>query len=183
MRSRKATDRAKREGLRARSAYKLKELDKKYSLLSKARGILDLGSWPGGWSLVAARYAPVTAVDLKPQLPVDNVTFIQGDLFDDSVLERLPAADVVLSDAMVNTAGNARDQYLSYLLSERVLEIAKQRLRPGGNFVCKIFQGPDFEEFLSHVRPHFSFVKTTKPPTSRSSSKEMYVVATGFRGG
>lgn len=177
----KTTLRAKREGLRARSAYKLKELNNKYRVLHGAKHALDLGCWPGGWSLVAAKFCPVTAVDLERMFPIDNVTFIQGDLFDDALLEKLPMADVVLSDAAPKTAGDSNDKYRSFLLSSRSLEIATLRLRPNGSFVCKIFQGEDFDEFMAETRKHFTFVKSTKPPTSKPQSKEMYIVATGFQ--
>lgn len=178
----KAGVRARREGLRARSAYKLKELNKKYQFLTKSNSILDLGSWPGGWSIVAAKYAPVTAVDLTRMKPISNVTFIQGDLYDQEVLDQLPLADVVLSDAAPKTTGDSRDQYKSYLISVRALEIALLRLKKGGSFVVKIFQGEDFDAYLAEVRKHFDFVKCTKPPTSKNESKEMYIVGMDFLG-
>lgn len=176
----KQTIRAQQEGLRARSAYKLKELQKKYQFLNKAIHVLDLGCWPGGWSIVAAKYAPVTAVDITFMKAIPNVTFIQEDLFEKKLLEQLPAADVVLSDAAPKTVGDSRDQYISYLLCMRALEIALHKLRTGGSLIVKIFQGEDFEKFLLLTRKYFSFVKCTKPPTSKNSSKEMYVVAMGY---
>lgn len=125
----KRTVKAKQEGLRARSAYKLQEINKKYKFLEHCHHVIDLGSWPGGWSIVAAEYCPVTAVDLKPMYPVPNVNFIKEDLFSDDLLDKLPPCDAVLSDAAPNTAGDSRDQYKSYLLCMRALAIARLRLR------------------------------------------------------
>ncbi len=114
--------------------------------------------------------------------PIDGVTCIQGDLYDQEVLDQLPVADVVLSDAAPKTTGDSRDQYKSYLISVRALEIALLRLKKEGSFIVKIFQGEDFDAYLAEVRKHFDFVKCTKPPTSRNESKEIYIVAMGFRG-
>ena len=174
--------RARREGLRARSAYKLKELNRKYAFLDNVSSILDLGAWPGGWSIVASKFGHVTAVDLTRMHPIDGVTCIQGDLYDQEVLDQLPVADVVLSDAAPKTTGDSRDQYKSYLLCVRALEIALLRLKKGGSFIVKIFQGEDFDAYLAEVRKHFDFVKCTKPPTSKNESKEMYIVGMGFLG-
>lgn len=178
----KAASRARSEGLRARSAYKLKELNRKYKFLDSASHVLDLGCWPGGWSIIASKYASVTAVDLTRMKPIEGVDFIQGDLHDASLIASLPRANVVLSDAAPKTVGDWRDQYESYLLCVRALEVALTRLYKEGSFIVKIFRGEDFERYLAEVRKHFDFVKCTKPPTSRSRSKEIYIVAMGFKG-
>jgi len=179
----KHTIKAKKEGLRARSAYKLKEIQDKYGILKRGQVILDLGCWPGGWSLIASRYGDVYAIDLNGIIPIDHVNFVKGDVNDNEWLKRIPKVDLVLSDMAPHTSGNKeQDCYDSFLLCERALEIANLKLNLGGNFVCKIFQGAEFNEFLKEVRKHFEFVKSYKPPTSREKSKEMYIIGKGFRG-
>ncbi|NJL44540.1 MAG: RlmE family RNA methyltransferase [Nitrosarchaeum sp.] len=175
------TVRAKREGLRARSAYKLEELERKYGFLKGASRVLDLGAWPGGWSIVASRFAEVVALDLEPIDPIPGVRCLVGDMRDEVLAESLPAVDVVLCDAAPKTTGNIeKDQYDSVVLAQQALSIARRKLLLGGSFVCKVFQGEEFEDFLAEVRSCFGFVKATKPPTSRKESKEMYVVAMRF---
>ncbi|RME53186.1 RlmE family RNA methyltransferase [Candidatus Woesearchaeota archaeon] len=173
--------RARREGLRARSAFKLLSIQKKYGVLKNNDVIIDLGAFPGGWSSVASRFGSVVGVDMKPVEPIEGCRFVKGDFFDDAVVAQLPVADVVLSDAAPATTGvRDQDQFRSFVLAERALFIAKQKLKRGGSFVCKVFQGREFESFVGEVRRVFSFVKTTKPEASRKESKEMYLVAKGF---
>jgi 23S rRNA (uridine2552-2'-O)-methyltransferase len=177
-----ATIKAKKEGLRARSAFKLKEIQKKYKIISKGNIILDLGAWPGGWSIIASKYGQVYGIDLTNMDSIHGVNFVKGDVNEDSWLDEIPKLDVVLSDMAPKTTGNReRDQYDSFLLCERALEICSSKLKSGGNFVCKIFQGPEYEEFLVSVRSKFDFVKSYKPPTSKSKSKEMYIIGRGFK--
>ncbi len=177
-----STIKAKKEGLRARSAYKLEEIQKKYGLLKKGQIILDLGCWPGGWSLIASKYGHVYGIDLKLPENVNNCKFITADVNADSWLDEIPRVDVVLSDMAPHTSGDKeKDCYDSFVLAERALEIADEKLKEGGSFVCKIYQGAEYNEFLKDVRARFEFVKSYKPPTSKLKSKEMYVVGMGFK--
>lgn len=170
-----------REGLRARSAFKLEELINKYHLLDGAQIVIDLGAWPGGWSVVASRYARVVAVDLRELAPIEGVEALQADLFDDALIGRLPEADAILCDAAPATTGRGDDAEVQLTLARRAWLIAQQRLRPDGSFVCKAFQGEGFELLLRELRPHFRLLKATKPVSSRKSSREMYLVGLGYR--
>jgi 23S rRNA (uridine2552-2'-O)-methyltransferase len=179
----KATMSARREGLRARSAYKLKEIQRKFGILKKDFVILELGAWPGGWTLIASKHGKVYGIDLKVPKPVENCEFIKGDVYDSEWLENIPKVNLVLSDMAPKTTGmRDKDQFDSFLLSERALEIAKLKLVKGGNFVCKIFQGPEFNEFRDAARECFQKLHIYKPPTSKDKSKEIYVVGIGFSG-
>ncbi|MBW1988571.1 MAG: RlmE family RNA methyltransferase [Deltaproteobacteria bacterium] len=178
---------AKKEGYPARSVYKLKEIQKKFSVLSPGDKVLDLGCSPGSWLLFAARTVggkgSVTGVDLKPVTISSgpNVRVFTGDVASPEVglLEELGAGfNVVLSDMAPSTSGNkSLDALRSEALSEAALSLAERVLAPGGTFVCKIFQGPGFEGFVSRARKAFGRVKLYKPPATRKASREIYLVA------
>ncbi len=184
--------RARREGYRSRAAYKLLEIQEKDRLLRPGQVVVDLGAAPGGWSQVAARLTgkkgAVFALDLLEMEPVPGVTFLQGDFREQAVLDRLlerlagRPVDLVLSDMAPNTSGiEAVDQPRSILLCELALDFARQVLRPGGAMVTKIFQGEGFDAFLRELRGGFTRVASRKPRASRPASRELYLVATGFK--
>jgi len=177
---------AKRQGYRARSAFKLLQIHKRYGVLKRGGVIIDLGASPGGWSQIAAKYARmVIAVDLQPMESMERVVFIKGDITKDEIIERIRRyvheADVVISDASPNISGNyTMDQARSVWLCQNALKIAKEFLREGGNFLCKIFEGEDYPEFLREVKQNFRMVKPHVPKASRKQSSEIYIVAKGF---
>ena len=185
--------RAQKEGYRARSSYKLIELDEKDRLFRPGMWVVDLGSAPGGWSQVAsARVGEggrVIATDILPMDAVRGVDFIQGDFREQAVLEQLLArfgerkADLVLSDMAPNISGiDSADQAASIYLLELALDLVRRALKPGGTFVAKLFQGSGSDAYLKELRQAFDKVSIRKPPASRSRSREVYVVARGFRG-
>jgi 23S rRNA (uridine2552-2'-O)-methyltransferase len=185
--------RAKSEGYRSRAAYKLKEIDDKYRLLSPGAKVLDLGAAPGGWSQVAAervhagRGGRVVATDLLEIQPIANVEFARLDFLDVRAPERLKAmlggpADVVLCDMAANATGHRKTDHIRIMsLIEAAAEFAQEVLAPGGAFLAKVIQGGTEAELLARLKRSFASVKHVKPPASRSDSAELYVLATGFR--
>ena len=185
---------AQREGYRSRACYKLLELQERDRLIRPGMTVLDLGSAPGGWSQVAVALVGhsgrVIASDILPMDTIAGVEFIQGDFTEEEVFEQLLAAlagtpvDLVISDMAPNMSGmNAVDQPRSIYLVELALDMARQVLAPGGAFVSKVFQGEGFDELYRDTRESFDRVLTRKPKASRPRSREVYVVARGFRGG
>ncbi len=178
---------AKKQGYRARSAFKLIQIQKKYKILKKGCIVIDLGASPGGWSQVASQYASkVIAVDLQKMQPIDKVIFVKGDITEDEIFEKIgehvEEVDAVISDASPNITGNySLDQARSVWLCQNALKIAKRFLKEGGNFVCKIFEGEDYPEFLNEVRKNFRMVKPYCPEASRKQSSEIYIIAKGFK--
>jgi len=186
--------RAKAENYPARSVYKLQELDAKFALLSPGFKVLDLGAAPGSWTLFAAKKVGpagrVLALDIQTteqEFP-ENVHFLVHDAFADSpellaLMEPLLPFDFVMSDMAPKTTGvKFTDQARSVELCERARDVALRRLKPGGNFVAKIFEGPDAKDFQESLRPHFEKVRGFKPKSSRAESKETFIVGLGFRG-
>lgn len=183
-------ERAKREGYPARSVYKLQEIDRRVQLLRRGQRVLDLGASPGSWTQYAAqrveRQGKVVGIDLNPAriaLP-PWVSFQTLDIFKlDALAEFGPGAfDLVLSDMAPHTSGQRhRDQFGSYELYARALEIAAQVLVPGGAFVGKIFQGPEMENARTQTRAHFDTVRIIKPEASRSESYEVFLVGLGAK--
>jgi 23S rRNA (uridine2552-2'-O)-methyltransferase len=185
--------RAQREGYRSRACYKLLELQEKDHLIRPGMLVLDLGSAPGGWSQVAAdlvgHQGRVIASDILPMDNLAGVEFVQGDFTQDEVFARIMAqigadpVDLVISDMAPNMSGlNTVDQPRSMYLVELALDLARQTLAPKGAFVAKVFQGEGFDELLRQLRASFSKVVTRKPKASRPRSREVYLVASGFRG-
>jgi 23S rRNA (uridine2552-2'-O)-methyltransferase len=194
---------AKRAGYRSRAAYKLKQINKKFNIISRDDTIVDLGAAPGGWSQVAYEImsgstldedieeievkGKVIAVDLINLKPIDGVTIIRGDITNESTIEKIlkyaNSVNVVISDMSPDITGHySVDQARSAFLAEKALELAKKILKPGGNFVVKVFQGEDFQSLLKKVKANFRFCKTFSPKASRMRSSEVYVVAKGFIG-
>jgi len=182
--------RAQRDGYRSRAVYKLLEIQEKDRILSPGMKVVDLGAAPGGWSQVAASLAGkkgrVLALDLLPIVPIEGVTFIQGDFLEDESLARLRESvggeplDLVLSDMAPNLSGTAADQPRMIYLCELALDFARQLLKPGGCLVVKTFQGEGFDDYLHELRRRFTKVTIRKPKSSRSKSRELYLVAKGF---
>jgi len=186
---------AKREGYRSRAAFKLIELDDKYRFLAPGRRVVDLGAAPGGWSQVAAERVKagggagkVVAIDILDMGAVPGVDFAVLDFMDERAPAHLKArlggpADVVLSDMAPNTTGHKRTDHLRIMgLVEAAAAFAAEVLAPGGAFVTKIFQGGAQGELMARLKRDFREVRHVKPPSSRSDSAEMFLVATGFRG-
>ena len=175
---------ARREGYRARSAYKLMDIQKRSKIFKKGSIDLDLGAAPGGWSQVALEFmeeeGKLVGVDLQHILPLKGATFIQGDLRDKDIREELqkliPKADVVISDMSPNLSGTySIDQARSVELSSLALEIAAER--NAQSFVVKVFEGSDFQEFRKAVKAEFGSVRTLSPEASRKQSSEVYLIA------
>jgi len=184
--------RAQREGYRSRACYKLLELNEKDKLIKAGMTVIDLGSAPGGWSQVAAELVGdkgrVIASDILKMDNLAGVDFIQGDFTDqpvfDSIMEMLDGkeVDLVISDMAPNMSGMAAiDQPQSMYLVELALDMARQVLRPGGNFVAKVFQGEGFDQLLQDMRISFSSVQSRKPAASRARSREVYQLGRGFK--
>ena len=184
--------RAQAEGYRARAAYKLIEIDERDHLLRSGALVVDLGAAPGSWCQVAVkRCGPkgkVFALDLLPMEAVAGVDFLLGDFSEDAVLEeferRLEGArvDLVMSDMAPNLSGVATvDQARSIHLCELALDFAARHLKPGGQFVVKVFQGEGFMEFRRQMEAVFSSVQVRKPKASRDRSAEVYLLAKGLR--
>ncbi len=185
------------EGFRARSAYKLLELNEKEHLFYPGVTVVDLGSAPGSWTQVArgqmldakgAFSGRLIAMDILPMEPIDGATFIQGDFREQEVADRLAEVlagekvDVVLSDMAPNLSGiAAADAAASLLLNELALEFALEHLKKDGVFVAKVFQGSGYSQFIATLKQHFASVAQRKPEASRDTSAEMYVVSRRLR--
>jgi len=183
--------RAQKAGFRARAVFKLEELDHQFEILHPGDRVLDLGCAPGSWLQYARTRigpdAPMVGLDRAPlAAPFPGARIVVGDVHTITTAELLgdqKAFDVVMSDMAPDTTGvRHADQARSEALFERALELAVATLAPGGNFVGKLFQGPDFKRLLDACRERFAQVKSAKPASSRSFSIEQYVVARGFRG-
>jgi 23S rRNA (uridine2552-2'-O)-methyltransferase len=184
--------RASAEGMRSRAAYKLQQIAARDELLRPGTTVVDLGAAPGGWTQVAARaVAPngrVIALDLLDMAPVAGATVIRADFREPAGVEALEealggrAADLVLSDMAPNLSGiGSVDQARSSALAEAALEFALEHLKPGGDFLVKLFHGAGYEAFVARVRQLFVRVHTRKPGASRSRSSEVYLVCKGLR--
>lgn len=183
--------RAQIDGYRARSAYKLIELDERFELLKGAQRIVDLGIAPGGWSQVARHKAPnskIVGIDLLPTDPIDGVTIFEMDFLDDAAPEILTEAlggeaDLVMSDMAANTVGHKQTDHLRTMaLVEAAALFATEILRPGGTFIAKVLAGGADNSLVAELKRNFKTVKHAKPPASRKGSSEWYVIAKGFKG-
>lgn len=188
--------RAREQGWRSRAVFKLEEIDRRDKLIRPTMNIVDLGAAPGAWSQYASFATKgrgrIVALDILPMDPLPDVAFIQGDFRDDDVLAALRSelgalgpgrgVDLVMSDIAPNTSGMvAVDQPRSMYLAELALDFARESLKPGGNFIVKVFQGEGSEELLAETRKSFGAVNVRKPKASRSRSREVYFVARNYR--
>jgi 23S rRNA (uridine2552-2'-O)-methyltransferase len=183
--------RAQKEGVRSRAVYKLEEIQEKDKLIHKNMTIVDLGAAPGGWCQFAAKImgdsGRIIGLDLLPIDPIPGVELIQGDFRDEEVLEQLMTvmegqkADLVISDMAPNISGmSAVDLPRAMYLCELALVFSKDVLKPGGDFLVKVFQGEGFDEFIKEIRQSFQKVVFRKPKASRPRSREVYVLARGY---
>ncbi|MWJ27836.1 23S rRNA (uridine(2552)-2'-O)-methyltransferase RlmE [Halomonas sp. ZH2S] len=181
------------DGYRSRASYKLLELDAKDALFRPGMTVIDLGAAPGGWSQVAAeKVGPegvVIASDILEMDALAGVEFIQGDFTEQKVLDAILSTlgnrpvDLVLSDMAPNMSGMAAiDQPQAMYLVELALELSRETLSPQSRFLAKVFQGEGFDAYLKMLRVHFKRVVTRKPEASRARSREVYLLAEGFRG-
>ena len=182
---------AKKNGYRARSAYKLNQIQKKFNIIKKNDTILDLGAAPGGWGQIIQKIVgengTIIGIDLLYVKPIPGIIFLQGDMtsadmrIEISDLLDEKKVDVVLSDMSPDISGNyGMDHLKSLYLCEKALETAEYFLKSGGCFICKLFAGEETSNFIKKVKPKFKYVKQFSPPASRKSSSEIYVVARGF---
>jgi 23S rRNA (uridine2552-2'-O)-methyltransferase len=180
---------AKDEGYAARSVYKLEEIVAKTPILRRGDRVVDLGCFPGSWSHFAAERigdaGVLVGVDLQAPR-ITGPTFLVASVYDveaDALRAALGGpADVVLSDMAPNTAGDRIGDHLRQIdLARRALELATALLRPGGAFVCKVFEGGEAKDFENEARAVFSDVRRIRPEAVRKVSKEWFLVATGFR--
>ena len=184
---------AQADGYRSRASYKLIEINEKDKLFGPGSVVMDLGSAPGGWSQIVApvvgENGRVIASDILPMDSIIGVDFIQGDFTDEAVYDQIlqvlgdDQVDVVVSDMAPNQSGvKTTDQYASMYLVELALDMARNVLQPGGSFCAKVFQGVGYDEYVKDVRSSFNKVVVRKPAASRPRSREVYLVATGFKG-
>jgi 23S rRNA (uridine2552-2'-O)-methyltransferase len=183
---------ARKDGWRSRAVYKLEQIDKKERLLRPDMVCVDLGSAPGSWSQYVTKAlkgrARIVAIDILAMDSLPDVEFIQGDFQDEAVFAGLlevigdGGVDLVMSDMAPNISGTrAVDQPRSMYLVELALDMARRVLKPGGNFVCKVFQGEGFDALLADARRSFERVRVMKPKASRAGSREVYLVARNYR--
>lgn len=183
---------AQKRGLRSRAVFKLEELQQQDKLIRSGDTVVDLGAAPGGWSQLAAELVGesgrVIACDILPMDPIAGVAFLQGDFREENVLTALldyvgdDKVDLVLSDMAPNMSGHGTvDQSRSIYLIELALDMCHQVLAANGRFVVKVFQGDGFDNFLQNVRSAFTSVKIRKPDSSRARSREVYIVASGYK--
>jgi 23S rRNA (uridine2552-2'-O)-methyltransferase len=179
--------RAQREGYRARAAYKLMEIDDRDKLIRPGMTVVDLGAAPGSWSQVVSQrirgQGRVIALDLLEMQPLPGVDFLQGDFTEAEVLARLEAmlagkkVDLVISDMAPNISGvSATDQARMAYLAELALDFCEHWLKPGGNFLVKLFAGAGYEEIVSAMKQRFEQLQTRKPKASRDRSSEVYLL-------
>ncbi|XOV79543.1 MAG: 23S rRNA (uridine(2552)-2'-O)-methyltransferase RlmE [Aestuariibacter sp.] len=184
---------AQADGYRSRASYKLIEINQKDKLFRPGSIVMDLGSAPGGWSQVVTpivgKHGRVIASDILPMDSIIDVDFIQGDFTEEAVYNQIlevlgdDRVDVVISDMAPNISGvNTADQYGSIYLVELALDMARNVLQPDGSFCAKVFQGVGYDEYVKDLRSSFSKVVVRKPAASRPRSREVYLVATGFKG-
>lgn len=183
---------AKRQGFRARSAYKLADINTKYNLIDEDVRVVDLGAAPGSWSQYAAQKTKhqIVAVDILAMQPIDNVSFVRGDFTEDAVISATIKAcggrliDLVLSDMSPNISGiSSVDQAGSERLQQAVVRFCKQMLRADGVLLTKVFAGEAEARIRDMMAEHFTNLRPIKPPASRNSSRELYILARGFKGG
>jgi 23S rRNA (uridine2552-2'-O)-methyltransferase len=187
---------AKKRGYRSRAAFKLLQLDDQFRFLKPGARVIDLGAAPGGWTQVAVErvkpqrsHGVVLGIDLTPVEPIAGATVLAKDFYDEDAPVALKQqlggpADVVLSDMAAPATGDPQIDHLRIMaLAEAAHDFAAEVLAPGGSFVAKVLRGGTERALLDRLKRDFAKVRHVKPEASRADSAEMYVVATGFRGG
>nr|MBF0221380.1 RlmE family RNA methyltransferase [Desulfobulbaceae bacterium] len=186
---------AQKEGYPARSVYKLEEAQLKFRFLKRGDRVLDIGAFPGSWSIYASKVlgpqGKVVGVDLQEAKRMQQsgraaIEFIVGDILEDETVAEIykyaTKYQSVLSDMAPSTTGNKwADQQKSLELSRRAFDLAKLMLAEGGTFYCKVFEGEDFKEFYDMVRKYFAKTKIVKPKSSRKESREIFVLGMGYK--
>ena len=183
---------SQQDGYRSRAVYKLEEIQKKSRILRPGMNVVDLGSAPGGWSQFAApivgKSGNVFALDILPMDPLPDVHFIEGDFREDDALAQMMAIlgdkriDLVMSDMAPNISGmEGIDQPRAMYLVELAADMAEKTLNPGGVLLVKAFHGEGFDEFLRGLRQRYDKVSARKPQASRARSREVYLLAQGFK--
>ena len=183
---------AQKEGYRSRAVYKLKEVDEKEHLIRPGLTVVDLGAAPGGWTQYVAEKmdgrGSIVALDCLPMDALPDVTFIQGDFTEESVLEALLQVtpkghvDLILSDMAPNMSGNAAVDIPSAMgLAELAFELCSLLLKPNGTLFMKVFHGEGFDALVKEIRSNFQRVVIKKPQASRPRSRETYLLAKGYK--
>ena len=177
------------QGYRARSAFKLIEINEKFKFIKKNTFLLDLGSSPGSWSQVVAKkinMGKILAVDIRTMEKINNVDFIKGDFLDAKIHDKIYAyfdkkIDVVISDMAVNTTGNKNlDSYRTGELCLKAMSLAQKILHKDGVFLSKLFMGSIFAEIQKMADMYFKKVIKYKPISSKKESKEIYIYCQGI---
>ncbi len=191
--------RAKQEGYRARSAFKLFEIQKRFNIFKRAFYILDLGCAPGSWLQVARKFSEenlekyndqyyhrdhykIMGVDIKKTTPIEKIKLVQGDFTKPKFIDELNAffpekLDLILSDASINKSGNKfSDQIRQINLCLKIIDLTKKNLKINGRLVIKVFQGTDFNNFYKKVKQEFKYLKSYKPKSSKKTSNEIYLI-------
>ena len=180
---------SKAQGYRSRSAFKLIEMNKKFKFLHKKTNLLDLGSFPGGWSQAAREKifdGKILAIDTKLMEKIERVEFMQGDLLDSKIEIKIfgffqKKIDVVISDMAANTSGNKNlDSYKTGELCLKAMDLALKILNKDGVFLSKLFMGSVFEEINKNAKKYFKKVVKYKPLSSKKESKEIYIYCKGI---
>ena len=183
---------ASEKNYRSRSAFKLLELNKKFRLFKNGDHVLDLGSYPGGWSQVSINavsgplYGKVVAIDIKEIQPIKGVQFIRADINDEKltllIKKKINNADVIISDMAPSATGHkSTDQIRSQVLAEDAFKFACSFLRNKGKFCCKIITGGEVPIFVNMMKEKFQYVKRYKPVSSRKDSAEIFLVGVNYR--
>ena len=171
-------------GYRSRASFKLIELNSKFNIIKKNSYLLDLGSYPGGWSQVVSKIiskGKILSLDIKPMIPIKNVKFLKCDIFDENTKTKIIGffqgkLDVVISDMAANTTGNkSLDSIRTNQLCIEVINLSSEILKPNGILVSKLFMGEDFLEVKKRAKLLFENVSFFKPESSRNESKETYI--------
>ena len=176
--------RSKTLGYRSRASFKLIELNNKFNFINKNTNLLDLGSYPGGWSQVASQLIStgrILSIDIKKMLPIDKVKFINSDIFDDQTKKLIQGyfngrLDVIISDMAADTTGNKSvDSIRTNELCLQAINLSTKILKKNGVFVSKLFMGEDFIELKNLAKSLFQNINFFKPNSSRKESKETYL--------
>ena len=179
------------EGYRSRSAYKLLEIEKKFSFFKKNMNLIDLGSSPGGWSQVSRKYiinGRILAIDIKKMEKIPNVDFLESNFREDRVYEKIlnifsnKKIDAVISDMATNTSGNKDlDSIQTGELCLDAMNLAHKILNENGVFISKLFMGVSYNEININAKKNFKKVAIFKPKSSRKESREVYIYCKGLK--